>query len=310
ILAYRPPPLAHYQIHGGDALRREHGWTLRQFTHRARDELSRHVCGRRVQAHRQRGEAPRVQRLVRPYRRGFDDRPHRNGSPERRYEKSNLQGRQVRTLKMKTIYFVRHGESEGNASFRYQASETPLTERGREQARLMAERCTKFPIDIIVSSTMERAQETAAIIAERTGLVVEPSDFFRERRLPRELTDRLRSEVEAHKIERAWQKSLANEGPRVTDGENFDDIRVRTGKGLEYLISRSEQNILVSTHESFLRSLVARALFCENITGQEMKIFMRALRMENTGSTVLPHNADDPSLPWTLWIWNDHAHLG
>ena len=211
---------------------------------------------------------------------------------------------------MKTIYFVRHGESEGNASFRYQASETPLTERGREQARLMAERCTKFPIDIIVSSTMERAQETAAIIAERTGLVVEPSDFFRERRLPRELTDRLRSEVETHKIERAWQKSLANEGPRVTDGENFDDIRVRTGKGLEYLISRSEQNILVSTHESFLRSLVARALFGENITGQEMKVFMRALRMENTGITVLRHNADDPSLPWTLWIWNDHAHLG
>lgn len=211
---------------------------------------------------------------------------------------------------MKTVYFVRHGESEGNADFRYQASETPLTERGREQARLIAERCTRLPIDVIISSTMSRAQETAAIIAARTGLAVEPSDFFRERRLPKELTGRLRTETETHEIERAWQKSLADEGPRVSDGENFDDICARAGQGLQHLAARPERDILVSTHESFLRMLIARALFGENVTGQEMKVFMRALRMENTGVTVLRHNTDDPSLPWTLWIWNDHAHLG
>ena len=211
---------------------------------------------------------------------------------------------------MKTIYFVRHGESEGNADLRYQASETPLSERGREQARLIAERCASLPIDVIISSTMARAQETATIIAGRTGLPVESSDFFRERRLPKELTGRLRAETETHEIERAWQKSLADEGPRVSDGENFEDICMRAGQGLEHLAARGEQNILVSTHESFLRILIARALFGESVSGQEMKVFMRALGMENTGITVLRHNADDPTLPWTLWIWNDHAHLG
>ena len=94
---------------------------------------------------------------------------------------------------MKTVYFIRHGESEGIANLRYQPSEAPLTERGREQARLIAERCTRLQIDTIISSTMTRAQETAAIIAARTGLPVESSDFFRERRLPRELTDRVRA---------------------------------------------------------------------------------------------------------------------
>ncbi|OGG56277.1 hypothetical protein A3D71_01805 [Candidatus Kaiserbacteria bacterium RIFCSPHIGHO2_02_FULL_55_20] len=211
---------------------------------------------------------------------------------------------------MKTVYFIRHGESEGIANLRYQPSEAPLTERGREQARLIAERCTRLQIDTIISSTMTRAQETAAIIAARTGLPVESSDFFRERRLPRELTDRVRAKKETREIERAWQKSLADEGPRVSDGENFEDICMRAGQGLEHLAARGEQNILVSTHESFLRILIARALFGESVSGQEMKVFMRALGMENTGITVLRHNADDPTLPWTLWIWNDHAHLG
>lgn len=211
---------------------------------------------------------------------------------------------------MKTIYFIRHGESEGIANLRYQPSEAPLTERGREQARLIAERCSKLPVEAIISSTMARAQETAAIIAERRGLAVESSDFFRERRLPKELTDRLRAKNGTHEIERAWQMSLADEGPRVSDGENFDDICARAGQGLQHLAARTERHILVSTHESFLRMLIARALFGENVTGQEMKVFMRALRMENTGITILRHNADDPSLPWTLWIWNDHAHLG
>src|SRR3990167_2871710 len=211
---------------------------------------------------------------------------------------------------MKTVYFIRHGESEGIANLRYQPSEAPLTERGREQARLIAERCTRLQIDTIISSTMTRAQETAAIIAARTGLPVESSDFFRERRLPRELTDRVRAKKETREIERAWKKSLADEGPRVSDGENFEDICMRAGQGLEHLAARGEQNILVSTHESFLRILIARALFGESVSGQEMKVFMRALGMENTGITVLRHNADDPTLPWTLWIWNDHAHLG
>ena len=80
---------------------------------------------------------------------------------------------------MKTIYFVRHGQSEGNVSAVYQTVSSPLTEGGKRQARFIAERCSKLPIEAVVSSTQLRAKETASIIAEKTGHTVEFSDLFR-----------------------------------------------------------------------------------------------------------------------------------
>ena len=85
---------------------------------------------------------------------------------------------------MKTIYFIRHGESEGNTGPVRQDGFSSLSDRGREQAAFMAERCSKFPIDILVASTMTRAQQTATIIGEKIGKEVVSSEFFTERRRP------------------------------------------------------------------------------------------------------------------------------
>ena len=79
---------------------------------------------------------------------------------------------------MKKIYLVRHGESNGNASGVYQNADTPLTEKGRAQAEFIASRCEKFAIDFIVSSSMKRAVETAAIVNKKLNKLSEISDLF------------------------------------------------------------------------------------------------------------------------------------
>ena len=81
---------------------------------------------------------------------------------------------------MKTIYFIRHGESEGNIGPLRQDGSSSLSERGRAQATFMAERCAKLPIDVLVASTMTRAQETALIIGERIGKEIISSPLFVE----------------------------------------------------------------------------------------------------------------------------------
>jgi probable phosphoglycerate mutase len=53
---------------------------------------------------------------------------------------------------MKNIYFVRHGESEGNQARLYQSAETSLSEKGHLQAKLIAERFDNIEIEIIISS--------------------------------------------------------------------------------------------------------------------------------------------------------------
>jgi len=62
--------------------------------------------------------------------------------------------------------FLRHAESVGNVESRWQGqSNYPLTEKGRAQARALADRWNKEDVkfDLVITSTLARAQETAEI---------------------------------------------------------------------------------------------------------------------------------------------------
>jgi len=70
-----------------------------------------------------------------------------------------------------TIAFIRHGQTDWNAAGRMQGtSDIPLNDTGRAQAREAAQTLADGGWDVIVSSPLKRARETAAIIAEGLGL--------------------------------------------------------------------------------------------------------------------------------------------
>lgn len=70
-----------------------------------------------------------------------------------------------------TFYLVRHGESEANAAHRFAGrTDSPLTERGRQQAEAVAEALAKVHFDRIVSSPLSRCRDTALVIARRHQL--------------------------------------------------------------------------------------------------------------------------------------------
>jgi broad specificity phosphatase PhoE len=83
---------------------------------------------------------------------------------------------------MTTILLVRHGETDWNLQRRLQGhADTPLNDRGREQARDLAAELADEPIDAVYSSDLVRAHETARIVAEVHGLDVTAIDDLRER---------------------------------------------------------------------------------------------------------------------------------
>lgn len=211
---------------------------------------------------------------------------------------------------MKTVYFIRHGESEGNTGPIRQDGSSPLSVRGREQAMFMAERCSKLPIDILVASTMARAQQTAEIIGEKIGKDVVSSDLFTERRRPSAQTGKPKDDLEALKIDKDIWNNFGTAGYRHSDEENFEDLRNRARKGLEFLANRPEENIAVVTHGFFMRIIMAHVVFRERLTGKECEQFMRTFHMENTGLTIIKYAGPDKEPPWWVWTWNDHAHLG
>ena len=73
---------------------------------------------------------------------------------------------------MTTLLLVRHGETDWNAEGRWQGhADVPLNERGRTQARALAERLAgDGRVDIVYASDLARARETAEIAALRLGV--------------------------------------------------------------------------------------------------------------------------------------------
>lgn len=80
-----------------------------------------------------------------------------------------------------TFYFVRHGESEGNAARIFTGqSDSPLTARGRQQAAIVADELATVKFDRIISSDLSRTRDTAEVIAKPHRLPVEVVPELRE----------------------------------------------------------------------------------------------------------------------------------
>jgi broad specificity phosphatase PhoE len=220
---------------------------------------------------------------------------------------------------MKTVYFVRHGESIANVGHPMYLSEEEvvLTEKGKEQARFIAERCKKLSAEVLIASTATRARQTAEYIQEATGLEVEVSGLFTERIPPKELFGRPKDDPEAKKMEDEWMLTFFQDNTRVASGENFADLKSRVSQALKHLEERSERRILVATHGFFLHMTAALVTLGESLTAEEFNRFAPAVWIDNTGITRLEYRDQvftrangKRHKGWVLRVWNDHAHLG
>ncbi len=79
------------------------------------------------------------------------------------------------------VYAARHGQTQWNAEDKICGStDLPLNEKGFAQAKKLAEIAAGYGIDLIVSSPLLRARQTAAAIAEACGALVVIEERLRE----------------------------------------------------------------------------------------------------------------------------------
>ena len=211
----------------------------------------------------------------------------------------------------KTVYFVRHAQSLGNAEAVFQPPNSPLSEIGRGQAVRIAERIAKLPIQALISSPWPRAAQTAEVIAKAAGLEPHYSDLFVERMKPASINGKPFDDEDAQIIWKEWNESLYTPGMRVADGENFDDLTGRADRALAWLEGREEAALAVVTHGYFMRTVMARAMLGDMLCGEVFRRFQCVAGMENTGLTVMRYEGvSGGQTGWRLLAYNDHAHLG
>jgi broad specificity phosphatase PhoE len=215
----------------------------------------------------------------------------------------------------KHVYFVRHGESDSNADGIARGQAAMLSEKGKEQARIVAKRIHKIGVDALVSSPYARTLDTAKAIAQEIGLPIEQSDFFTERRRPSGIIgSSWMTNTETRSILHQVFDGYKDETHRHSDEENFSDLRERANAALNFLANHPKDRICVVTHGIFLRVLLAAVLNGPDFSGLDMQNAIRSVEMDNTAVSHLvlreDHHASVPQQRWVIKNWNDSAHLG
>jgi broad specificity phosphatase PhoE len=80
------------------------------------------------------------------------------------------------------LYLIRHGQSAGNAEGRFGGhGPTPLSKLGEQQAQVTAKLLAREGVNVIYSSDLPRAVQTAEPLAKLTGVPIIATSAFRER---------------------------------------------------------------------------------------------------------------------------------
>lgn len=158
---------------------------------------------------------------------------------------------------MTTLLLVRHGETDWNRDARWQGhSDTPLNDAGRVQARRLAAELGE--VDVVYSSDLERARETAEILAEPLGLQVRLDRRLRERGFGAwEGKTAAEIETEFADDHARW---LAGEAPGAADAEPFDAFGARVEEFVtDVLAEHPGETVLVVGHGGTIRVIHALA---------------------------------------------------
>jgi probable phosphoglycerate mutase len=154
-----------------------------------------------------------------------------------------------------TLLLIRHGQSEGNAAQRFGGhSATPLSELGLTQA--VADALSSEGITAIYSSDLKRAVQTAAPLAQLTGLPINTTEAFRERSVG--VLEGLTFEDAAQKHPEQYQALLRRDFEHVLEGgESYRQLLDRAWQKLdETLALHQGGTIAVFSHTGTICILV------------------------------------------------------
>ena len=184
------------------------------------------------------------------------------------------------------IGLLRHGQTNWNIDFRLQGvTDIPLNETGIEQARIAGEvlaqaATTGDAWDLILSSPLSRARDTAVMVGQAIGVPgVSIEDLLLER-----------SFGEAEGLSHEEWKAKYRDTNHVPGGETLEQLEARAWVLLQRLLDHHEgKRVLTVSHGALIRTLLR--LVSEGEFPREGE------RLGNACLSVFEHSSDSG---WTV----------
>lgn len=154
-----------------------------------------------------------------------------------------------------TLLLVRHCEAEGNVKRVFQGwTDSDVTENGRRQLELLAERCRDIPLDAVYSSPLKRAMETAKAVNRYHHLPI--------------ITDQILKEIHIGELEGIRFADFPMEYPleaqnwsnaphlfQAPGGESMAQVFARMREALTEIIEKNEgKTVAVCSHGCAIRN--------------------------------------------------------
>lgn len=185
------------------------------------------------------------------------------------------------------IYFVRHGQTIWNVEKRFQGlSDSPLTELGITQAKLLGEKLKDIKFDKFYSTSLKRAYDTANYIKGNRKQKVEIFDDFVE------ISMGDMEGIKQEDFKKLYPEQVKNfffnqleYDPSSFGGESFLEVRERVIRGLNKFIelNKNYERVLVVSHGATLKTLL------HYISGKDISTLSDEAIPKNTSCTIVKY---------------------
>lgn len=195
------------------------------------------------------------------------------------------------------IYLVRHGSKEEGLF----NEDLNLSELGCRQADITGQRLKKYNIDIIYSSHLKRAIQTAEVINQHLNVKIEKKEYLREIFFgDMELKDN--AYVKEHYSEFYKQLRKLDGDIPYPNGECGEDVCKRVKSVLDEVKEKKYENVVIVAHGGTIRALISCIL---DMNPKDRLLI--GVPLENCSISIVKFN--ESYQKYCIHMVNDYSHL-
>lgn len=199
-------------------------------------------------------------------------------------------------MALSRLVLWRHGETDYNAAGRMQGHlDVPLTPTGWNQARFAVPALARFDPEIVLTSDLRRATDTATVFTDATGVPLRIDKRLRETHLGKWQS------LTPHEVEQGWPGGMATWQGDASwappDGESRVDVANRTVEVVAELEEEFTKTVMLCVHGGVIIALTARLL------GLPVRVWTQLAGIANCHWTVLARRPGGDG-SWRLATYN------